>query len=761
MSIKTEESSDEPKILIVDEGTRLASLLRAQLTKHNNDVFVSPRAPENLHTFTWVFLIHQKLSEVKKLTAQTDQSLKNCVLIFFDHKKQTEQLSVQLKNTHKDLKIILIDDPHDIDINDLEKIFWFSFSKSHENFLHLRNERNTEKKEITRTHFYLKLPHIRLKPKMIPILILSLLLILHLLFIPPLIFASLNIYKGAHAIIDRDGTKTVLYTNNAQKLNHISKVLYALARPTLSLFSLSSATDNLFQINETAVSILQESQNLYQKTQSIMTLIFKKQKTAEEIEAIRGQKKLLSNQIDLLEPKIEFLQEKLPQIRTLNPIRSSLQKTLDAIQVIQKFIPYFDSIFAKDGKKTYLLLFANNMELRPGGGFIGSYGLVNVANYTIDDIKIYDVYDADGQLTEHIDPPEPIRNFLQQPNWYLRDSAFSPDFLTNFNQAKIFLQKEIGLSEVDGAALITTTTIQNLLGAVGELYVPDYNEKVNKDNFYLKAQLYAEKDFFPGSIQKKQFLGSVTDQLLIQLENSVSPTALQAFKKSLDEKQIVLQMNDAALQRTIDSYYWSGRVIEPACTSADLSENCITDYLLPYDANLGVNKANFFVKRSQKMKVMLKSDGSVEDEYTLILRNEATSDVFPGGTYRNYLQIALPKGADIASVTKNNSLVEHMDVNEQTYKTIGLYVEVPPRKQAVITVSYHLPQKFQTGKGQYQLIVQKQIGSANSDLQIDLEMPGTYHISRKNYAGVVKDGAIVYNTSLSADKIFLVELIKE
>ncbi len=33
------------------------------------------------------------------------------------------------------------------------------------------------------------------------------------------------------------------------------------------------------------------------------------------------------------------------------------------------------SILGKDGRKTYLVLFQNNMELRPTGGFIGSFGL--------------------------------------------------------------------------------------------------------------------------------------------------------------------------------------------------------------------------------------------------------------------------------------------------------------------------------------------------------------------------------------------------
>jgi hypothetical protein len=163
------------------------------------------------------------------------------------------------------------------------------------------------------------------------------------------------------------------------------------------------------------------------------------------------------------------------------------------------------------------------MELRPGGGFIGSFAVVEFKNYSLYDFKVYDVYDADGQLDAHVEPPKAIRAYLQQPHWFLRDSNFTPDFVENVETAEFFLDKELKLNNFDGYAAITTTGLTYLLKSFGEIYIPDFNETITADNFYLKAQLQSENSFFPGSIQKKSYLSTVGRTILINIEKA-SPT---------------------------------------------------------------------------------------------------------------------------------------------------------------------------------------------------------------------------------------------
>ncbi|MBI2641690.1 DUF4012 domain-containing protein, partial [Candidatus Roizmanbacteria bacterium] len=422
--------------------------------------------------------------------------------------------------------------------------------------------------------------------------------------------------------------------------------------------------------------------------------------------------------------------------------------------------PYIDSLLKSDVGIDYLILFANNKELRPGGGFIGSFGVMTVKNYTIEQIKIYDVYDADGQLQAHIEPPYPIRLYLQQPNWFLRDSAFSPDFLENYAQAKTFLEREMNFTNFSGGILLTTTAIENILEAVGDVYLPDFKDTINKKNFYLKTQLNVEQNFFPGSLQKKNYLASLTRQLLLQIENIPLKKFVELMKKSLDEKQIVIMSDEPKLQSVLDSFYWSGRLIQPKCSIE--AQNCIADFLFPYDANVGVNKANFFVNRLFDLQISIDEEGIINHVFSIRFKNESLSDIFPGGAYRNYFQLILPKNATVKNITRDGVLVEGYD--EQIFdqlKRIGFLVEVKPQNSTDIVIRYETENQIQRGRNIYQVVFQKQIGSANNEFFFKMTLPKNIQVANQNFSPLVKDNQIIYNTSLSADKIFLVELIKE
>jgi len=51
-----------------------------------------------------------------------------------------------------------------------------------------------------------------------------------------------------------------------------------------------------------------------------------------------------------------------------------------------------DAFAGLDDQKQWMLLFLNNTELRPGGGFMGVYGLMQVSEGSIEQIYIDDTY---------------------------------------------------------------------------------------------------------------------------------------------------------------------------------------------------------------------------------------------------------------------------------------------------------------------------------------------------------------------------------
>src|SRR3989344_1625252 len=170
------------------------------------------------------------------------------------------------------------------------------------------------------------------------------------------------------------------------------------------------------------------------------------------------------------------------------------------------------------GTQSYLVLFQNSMELRPTGGFVGSVGKLTMVDGLVADFTIFDVYELDGQLRGHVDPPDPIRTLLSQEHWYLRDSNWDPDFFESGQRAAWFYEKETGQS-VDGVIAVTTAFVTELLRASGPIVLSDYNDRITSDNFLGKALYYTKSDFFPGSTPQKDFLGSLARGIFERLQD--------------------------------------------------------------------------------------------------------------------------------------------------------------------------------------------------------------------------------------------------
>ncbi|MDH7476500.1 MAG: DUF4012 domain-containing protein [Microgenomates group bacterium] len=760
MRLKVEQDKSKQKLLIIDKNPNFVSnQLKIIFEKYDNQVFFSTKLPENLEMFNICFFINP--SE-KSLNLAFQKNYQRMVLIYLNEKEKNifKILQKITKEKINRIKVIYINGDRHYCQQSLEKILWFSFSKSQEKFLQLKQLNKPSKKNIPSRQQKKLLNFIfHFNKKFFLLFFLLFILIGHLFFLLPLTLSYYHLYQGGKNFLQNNISLTETNLNRSQNLYDLSRKFYSVSRPTFLLFSLALFPDSALQINEKGIIVLRHFIMLNENGQQILKLILKKDKTPNEKESLKIRFSQVKNELDFLAKEIIFLNQKLPNWPQIKELKNKLTIANDLLNKANQLFPYLDQVMAKNDEKKYLLLFANNMELRPGGGFIGSFGIVIFKDNTFYDLKIYDVYDADGQLIAHIRPPDPIKNYLKQPHWFLRDSAFSGDFLENYSQAKFFLDKELGIVDLSGAVLITTTAVNNILEAFGNLYLPDFRENVNKDNFYLKAQYYSEKNFFAGSLQKKNFLSSVARAALVNFENVSLKKLFLGLKKSLDEKQIVIYLDQPNLQKIIDSYYWSGRIIQPTCPPNLI--NCLPDYIFPLDANLGVNKANFFITRLIETTIKIDSQGNFHNIILIKFKNNSPNEVFPGGYYRNYFQLLLPKDSFVKKITKNDTLVEDFDEENSQFKKIGFFFELAPLKSAEIKIEYQPPFIINKGRNIYQLLVQKQIGSSNNDFILKVSLPKNIYLVNQNFSPLVKDNQINYNTTLSADKIFFIELMKE
>mgnify|MGYP001132250705 CR=1 FL=1 len=762
MPLKTEIIHEKPKIIIISKiNYPFISLLRKYLDKYSTDVFIFPEPPPLIEKFNYCFLINDFSSFSPKLLKSIPFKRIKTILIIFNNKKRVGKISLS-DELNRLIKIVEIQKPI-LKEEEIEKILWFAFSNTDENHLKLYPlplaSLKLPKKE--KSFFVKKIFHHILTPKRFLLFVFISFLFLHILYLF-LLIASLSFKYYIFSEIKNERMSSIINPLRiSQRLSQISYRVYLLIRPTHLFFSIAILTDNLFDITFQTEKTIEKGYQAYLNTKEIKRLLLKKNKDELEKKYFSLRMKNLSKDVEILVDNLNLLNQKIPaDIIFLKKIREELLKWTDALAKARQILLHHDKIFVKDKKNKYLIFFANNRELRPGGGFIGSFGIIEIKDYTLEDIKIYDVYDADGQLKVHFEPPEPIKKYLKIPHWFLRDSNFSPDFFENYQQAKIFLEKELGLKDFSGGILITTSMIEKTLKAFGNIYLPDFNEYINSDNFYLKTQFYAEKNFFPGSIQKKRFLSAITRQVIINLENVSLIKFFQAINDSLNEKQMVVFFEDKNLQKIFSSWYWDGRLIDPSCQNFNIP--CLPDYLFFYDANLGVNKANYYLSRMAILKIKIDDNGDVSNRLSIQYKNDSPSENFPGGIYRNYFQVLLPKKSKIKQITKDGILVENYEEEETNvfFKRIGFFFEIAPNKSSLIKIDYQIPYRIISGRQIYQLIIQKQIGATNSDLILEFNFPDNLALINKNFLPLANEKNIIYNTSLDTDKIFFLELKK-
>jgi hypothetical protein len=504
-----------------------------------------------------------------------------------------------------------------------------------------------------------------------------------------------------------------------------------------------------------------------------------------DIGSVQDHLALSQAQLDRLVGSSTFPFGYLAATRVGREARSTLHSLRESISYLDHLLTLYPHMAGFSQEAEYLLLFQNSMELRPTGGFIGSVGTVVFEDGRMGDLAVRDVYELDGQLKGHVDPPAPLQELMGTEHWYLRDSNWNPDFHASATQAAWFYEKEAGRTP-QGVIGISVPFVIDLLRATGPIELPDVNDRITADNFFGKSLLYTQTDFFPGSTQKKDFLGSLASALIrriTQEERGVAPGALlRAITKGLKEKNILFYFRDPELQALVSQYGWTGDAapIPVDCPTGDTL--CPTDGLAVVEANVGVNKANYFVTREALHQVALGEDGAADHLLTLRYHNASPGgeQAQGAGIYRAYVRLLLPAGIAVSAVSVNGVAIRARDTRSEAValpfaqleeghegKTVlGLAFEVPPLGDTQVSVGYRNPNAValdQKGGG-YRLLVRKQPGFTSTVWQTNILHPlfwiPTLEGGEATLSYIANQARVEYNTTLDQDELIRIRFDK-
>jgi hypothetical protein len=406
------------------------------------------------------------------------------------------------------------------------------------------------------------------------------------------------------------------------------------------------------------------------------------------------------------------------------PIDVTQKKEYQALTTIGDFM------LKNDGKqRTIMVLFQNNMEIRPGGGFIGAFGVVKILNGKIISMETHDLSNFDARIPDTVATPYPMVETLHVKAWKLRDSNYSPDFATNAFKAEEFYHMGQGEEQFDGVIGITSNVLTSILKITGPISIDGYPGTYDSENAVLSLEYQVEKAFEQQGIDRGE-RKSVMSDLAKEIEKRVFAFSVtqkielaKVLLSDLNKKDIQLNFKDQNLQKVVTDANWAGGV----------DATWQQDYLMTSDANLGSFKSDYYVKRSIDYTVDLSKEVplatlKITYEHTAKQKDWMTRD------YTDYLRVYVPEGAWLVN-QKNFDNTKFG--NEFGKKFFGAIVRVPIGTSKTVEISYNLPKSI---ADDYNLKVQKQAGLN--------DVPVVFHL-------IQKDGTIDgFSKSMNSDIIF-------
>ena len=563
---------------------------------------------------------------------------------------------------------------------------------------------------------------------------------------------------------------------HAKSSFHLSQAFFYLGQQTSNILSLQAKImgreNNLKRLLQDLDLGYKVSQGLYQAFNS--EIYFSK--------ILTGKSENPRNDFTIGENYLKSSIVTLNKMKAEGKIPAAILQNLEIINPLVKLLfntsDVMPNILGMKGPKTYLILFQNNMELRPGGGIIDFYGLLKFNLGKITEFTMHDAYDADKQLRGHVEPPFAIRRYLLQQHWYMRDSNFNVDFVKSALSSSNFLFVETG-QKADGVIAVDMSFVKSILRAIGPVYVADYKDTIDENNFYMRTQFHTAKNFFPGSVQQKDFLRALNEAIITKITKEKVPYLLvaQAVSDALLQKHLLFAFKDN-FQNIFTVNGWSSSLWE----ERENSEEIVNDFVGINEANLGINKANYYISRQVSQKVTIGNNGNIAEELTINYRNE--SKAWPGGEYKNYLRIILPKNISLLRIAingnnqnvvdavtdpllyeaKNFKIPQGLEVEktqEDDKDIFGFLVKIPAGKIISITLEYALPGNvFGLNTFSYDLRFFKQPGVDSVPYSLAFTYPDYFNYVKNSNKTSEAKGKILYSEKIIGDKNLILNFTK-
>jgi hypothetical protein len=357
--------------------------------------------------------------------------------------------------------------------------------------------------------------------------------------------------------------------------------------------------------------------------------------------------------------------------------------------------------------QSVLVGFQNSAELRPTGGFWGSFAVWDIDKNIFDSTLSFDTnpYKQDNKLLESstVKLPEPMHE-----QWSDRPQSFvNANWSASFPQSAQTLQWYFGQGwgekEVSAVFAISSLTLIDLLNLTGEINLPD-KTAINSGNFTKVMSEKIDSEYWQTEenkiVNEPKTLIKELFPLIIKKTKALPKISLYGFFiKQIRQGRIIAYFNNSKLQEKSEELKIDGEF-----------QPYKNDYLMINNANISGSKTSLNINQSIDYELTEDRQGLS----SLLKITRSHKDLWPHHQNTNYTRVFVPIGSTLESVKlgtediTQNALIEQ----DQGRTVFGFWFNTKNGEQKTAEIKYRIPSKNSI-RG-WELVYQKQPGT-NSD----------------------------------------------
>ncbi|MFP5319071.1 MAG: DUF4012 domain-containing protein [Acidimicrobiia bacterium] len=298
-----------------------------------------------------------------------------------------------------------------------------------------------------------------------------------------------------------------------------------------------------------------------------------------------------------------------------------------------------------EGPRRYLFLSQNPDEIRPTGGFFGTYGVMTASGSSLSfdefaPIATFRIKHPDAVIPV-AEAGSPFRHFATPVPKSLGNVNNTADFVDAARSA-MRLWNGSGEEQVDGVVSFMPGFLARILAVTGPVRVEDYGETVDAGNLIERFTFYtARLEEDPSADNaRKGFIGSLAQVVLGELLETPSSQWLAlagAVGDGFNAREAMAWTGDDAVARVLAERRWDGTL---PTTRGDFFYGGEFSY---------ASKVGRAVTRQYDHHVQLREDGSARITTTMVMRNNRPPGDFLNPGQLTFLTAYGPTGAVLAA----------------------------------------------------------------------------------------------------------------